>query len=284
MRKQKLEHLARERQMNEALSKRIDDLVETVKAQGSRDGLNHVVADLKQKEPSYDQGLKQDEQPSEDWMILSLVLQVVKAVNDAPPNDDDRDARVLKELAFHKKRIEERQIDVEKERKELEDMGKGKITSEDVHIGWDSKTKLSKTPESALTMPSTKGKQKETVVETLNPDRPAHGAVQARNDDEDEEPELTDAARRFSRIKRGDFAAMFATISNNPSLLAESTTDALLVEAFNVILEQGQKGEQQARNCIEKGLALQYSRQLGRDGVNLFFKRSVATSLIGLGS
>lgn len=264
MRKQKLEHLAREKEMNASLIRRIDSLLATVTADGKQ-GIERTVSELRSKVPNYDHGLKENEQPTEDWMILSLLLQVVKQLPQG-----FTDAQLEKEINVHKQRVEQRQQDAEKERVQLENEGKGKITSEDVHIGFDSKTRISKTTSTAS---STKGK--ETVIETIN--SPASsGSKQSANDDDDDEPdpELTTSARRFSQIKRSDFAAMFAAISDDPaSLLTEQSTDALLVEAFNVILENGAKGEAQARNCVEKGLAIQYCRQLGKDGVALFFRR-----------
>lgn len=83
-------------------------------------------------------------------------------------------------------------------------------------------------------------------------------------------PELTPGALKFSKLPSLDFQAAFRCISDDPSLLAEETTDALLVEAFSVAMK-GQ--DRRARDCVEKGLTIQYCRQLGRDGVALFFKR-----------
>lgn len=59
-------------------------------------------------------------------------------------------------------------------------------------------------------------------------------------------------------------------ISENPSVLAERETDGLLVEAFN---KQMDGKEQIAKQCVHQALLLQYCRQLGRDGVGIFFKR-----------
>jgi cell division cycle protein 37 len=58
-------------------------------------------------------------------------------------------------------------------------------------------------------------------------------------------------------------------------MLAERETDGLLVEAFNAQSNaNGQKSQEDyARNCVHQALLLQYCRQLGKDGVGLFFKR-----------
>lgn len=72
----------------------------------------------------------------------------------------------------------------------------------------------------------------------------------------------------------------FKAISSEPSLLSEDNTDALLVEAFSVAMKAGKANEDRARQLVEKGLLIQYCMRLGKDGVALFFKRSVATVLL----
>ena len=81
---------------------------------------------------------------------------------------------------------------------------------------------------------------------------------------------LTPEARQFAAIKLGDYRSCLQFISQHPDLVAEANQDALLVEAFNAQL----KGQDiYARTCVHQGLLLQYCRQLGKDGVGLFFKR-----------
>ncbi|KAI9621059.1 hypothetical protein H4Q26_013253 [Puccinia striiformis f. sp. tritici PST-130] len=73
------------------------------------------------------------------------------------------------------------------------------------------------------------------------------------------------------QIKSSDYSSSLSAIQADPSLyLNESTTDALLVEAF----ESEMKGKKTyAKNCVHQGLLLQYCRKLGRDGVSLFFRK-----------
>jgi cell division cycle protein 37 len=52
--------------------------------------------------------------------------------------------------------------------------------------------------------------------------------------------------------------------------LSERDTDGLLVEAFN---KQMDGNDKYARQCVHQALLIQYCRQLGKDGVALFFKR-----------
>ena len=68
----------------------------------------------------------------------------------------------------------------------------------------------------------------------------------------------------------GDYRACMQFISEHPTVLAERETDGLLVEAFN---KQMEGKEQAAKRCVHQALLLQYCRQLGRDGVGIFFKR-----------
>ena len=73
----------------------------------------------------------------------------------------------------------------------------------------------------------------------------------------------------------GDYAGSLEFIGRNPAILSEKETDGLLVEAFNAQSDaQGQKSQEDyARQCVHQALLLQYCRQLGKDGVGLFFKR-----------
>lgn len=138
-----------------------------------------------------------------------------------------------------------------------------------------------------------KGKSKE--IEVLNPQSvtsaapstapPAGTAAQdasdSDGDDEEEElPNLTPAALAFSKIKPSDYPSSFAAIQRSPALYTdESTTDALLVEAFEAEM-QGNK--ERAKACVHQGLLLQYCRNLGKDGVALFFKKCAPLSLFRL--
>lgn len=82
-------------------------------------------------------------------------------------------------------------------------------------------------------------------------------------------------ALKFTQIPYLNFAQAFSFIQANPSILVEKTTDSLLLEGFNAEMA-GEKDR--ARRCVEKGLLVQYCRKLGKDGVRLFFQRSVSPS------
>lgn len=97
-------------------------------------------------------------------------------------------------------------------------------------------------------------------------------AAAADDEDEDDVPSLTPSARAFANIPMGDFEASYKFIQNDQSVLSESTHDGLLLEAF----EAERRGNKAlAKRCVHQSLLVNYCRELGRDGVGLFFQRMV---------
>jgi len=100
--------------------------------------------------------------------------------------------------------------------------------------------------------------------------------MQAEDDDSsssEDLPTLTPSAVAFAKIPPLDWQRTREAISADPSLLSEETGDALMVEAFNVGMKGTKAGEKRVAELTEKALLGQYCRQLGRDGVALFFQR-----------
>lgn len=147
-----------------------------------------------------------------------------------------------------------------------------------------------------------KGKAKEKTIETLNSPSTdsGHGLSpdsDAEDDDEDEElPTLLPSMQGFAKltsalpdlsltasslpphfnpirdVRPEPFDQALKYLSAHKELLREdiNTTDALLVEAFQAQM----RGEAKlSRRCVEKALLVQYCNKLGKDGVNLFFRR-----------
>jgi cell division cycle protein 37 len=100
-------------------------------------------------------------------------------------------------------------------------------------------------------------------------------AAAAVDPDDEELPDASPLALKFTTIPYLNFAQAFSFVQSNPSILVEQTTDSLLLEAFNAEIA-GEKDR--ARRCVEKGLLVQYCRKLGKDGVRLFFQRCVPAS------
>jgi cell division cycle protein 37 len=109
-------------------------------------------------------------------------------------------------------------------------------------------------------------------------DLQSSSAPPAQEEEEEEEdlPDfgpLTPAARQFVQIPIGDFQKSYAFIQKDSSVLSETTHDSLLAEAFDAE-RRGEKAL--AQRCVHQSLLVNYCRQLGRDGVGLFFQKSVS--------
>lgn len=150
-----------------------------------------------------------------------------------------------------------------------------------------------------------KGKKKETTIETLNAPSNHDGSTlspdsDAEDDDDEEMPTLLPSMQGFAKltsalpdlpltasslptnfnptrdVKREPFDEALKYLSNHKELLRDdyNTTDALLVEAFQ---SQMRGDAKLSRRCVEKALLVQYCNKLGKDGVNLFFRRMTQT-------
>lgn len=72
-------------------------------------------------------------------MVLALMSQVVAKVGPKLEGEDGKN-KVVAELEVHKQRLEGRQDDIHKEQAELEKEASKYITSDDLHVGFESKT------------------------------------------------------------------------------------------------------------------------------------------------
>ncbi|GAA6021486.1 hypothetical protein JCM11491_006512 [Sporobolomyces phaffii] len=290
-RRQKLEAFKVEEPMNVSLIARIDSIIASAKVSETGSGATHVQNEIAKLKSGlgYTYEAKKfapGEQPCEDHMIVSLLSQVIKAVHEEEEKTGKRDAdeqrrteRIVKTLEWHKERLLQRQEEIKQEKVDIDAEQKKWITSEDIHDGWDSKTIVSSTP-TAQPKPSnpltaSTSSKKSTQIETIN--SPGVQAAQiAKSDDsssDEDLPTLTPSAVAFATIPPLDWEATRAAISADPSLLSEETGDALMVEAFNIGMKGTRAGEKRVAELTEKALLGQYCRQLGRDGVALFFQR-----------
>ena len=245
---------------------------------------------------------QKEPQPKYSKMMGSLVDQVKKEVDDKKSSDRYKD--YIDGVYAHLTKVQNLQQELLKKLAELEKEEKAKITSESIHDGFNT-SHVSKGQPPAATSTSkpkskTNGKSRSSQPELLN--TPATGLSTSHrsalersdsavssgaeadveddslitthekdSDDEDTSTiKLTPEARQFAAIRLGDYRSCLQFISQHPDLVAEANQDALLVEAFNAQMK-GQ--DTYARTCVHQGLLLQYCRQLGKDGVGLFFKR-----------
>lgn len=125
--------------MNASLLLRMRELTRATQADGAP-FVARTIGQLRASVPDYDnpKKLESGEQPSEDHMVLNLLIQVVNA---AQKNDENDSAQALvQELQSHEARLVERQAQVVIEKAAEEKEQKRHITSDDLHMGFESKT------------------------------------------------------------------------------------------------------------------------------------------------
>ncbi|KAJ9625886.1 hsp90 co-chaperone Cdc37 [Taxawa tesnikishii (nom. ined.)] len=304
-RKHQIETLKYERIINDGLLTRIDRLLQSLQshkedAEKAQDGIERYVFEAlfesagnpdDDTPPPPPPGVHANvkEQPTYSKMMAALVDQVKKAVDES--KDSDRYGAFIKEVGSHKTHVQDLQQQLLAKLAELEKEEKGKITSENIHTGFDSSF-VSRDKPSVPSGSSAQATKTSSQPELLNPARPrlqsretgqSSGADADVEDEalltrnpidpdasDDEDMKASPLAKKFAKIKFGDYRSSLQFISENPSVLGEKETDGLLVEAFNA---QTENKDEFARQCVHQALLLQYCRQLGRDGVQLFFKR-----------
>jgi cell division cycle protein 37 len=212
-----------------------------------------------------------------------------------PENKKEGLKVVLEErLGWHLKELDRRDKEVKVEIETEEAENKKKITSEDMTEGWNTSSVTKAQPSVIDDKPkiakSKPGQTKEQTIEVLNPgasvryrhrfvlsatDKQSSAQPKEEEEEEDELPEfgpLTPAARAFVQIPIGDFEKSYAAIQKDSSVLSEVSHDSLLAEAFDA----ERRGDQAlAKRCVHQSLLVNYCRQLGRDGVGLFFQKYV---------
>ncbi|WVR04327.1 hypothetical protein IAU60_001327 [Kwoniella sp. DSM 27419] len=204
-------------------------------------------------------------------------------VASVPDNKKDSLGVALEErLSWHIKELDRRDAEVKKEIEKLEAEQRKKITSDDIHEGWDSTT-VNKSQPSPFDKPKPKPKTEKTeTIEVLNPGAGSSTGAAAKAPASDPDPDteeddafgpLTASGRAFAQIPLGEFEKAFAFIRKDSSVLSESTHDSLLAEAFDAE-RRGDKGL--AMRCVHQSLLVNYCRQLGRDGVGLFFQKMIS--------
>jgi cell division cycle protein 37 len=246
---------------------------------------------------------QKEPQPKYSKMMGSLVDQVKKEVDEKKSPDRYKD--YVDGVRAHLTKVQSLQQELLKKLASLEKEEKAKITSESIHDGFNtshvSKGKPATTSTSNKPNSTANGNSKAKPDEQLlNPTSSALSATnrdalqradgtvssgaeadveddsllpqhETGSDDEDTSSiRLTPEGHQFANIKLGDYRACLQFISQHPDIVTEATQDALLVQAFN---SQMKGQDTYARTCVHQGLLLQYCRQLGRDGVGMFFKR-----------
>lgn len=290
-RRHHIETLKYERIINDTFLQRVDSLLAILRIHeadaGSRpddfmmQALMEAAGDLAADEPPKPpEGVhSKSEQPRYSQMMASLVDQVKKEFEEAK-SDGDWYQGYVKGIEKHRKKIIDLQKELSEKLTELETEEARKITSDKLHDGFNKSSVAKEKPK-----PAPKPKKTETV-EVLNPgalnknprpDSAQSSGADADIDeprpsiDEDEESlQPTELGKQFAKIKIGDYKACLQFIAEHHEVVEERETDSLLVEAFNAAMDGKHAYSKQ---CVHQALLLQYCRSLGRNGVDVFFKR-----------
>lgn len=300
VRKSEIETLKYERIINDGLLERINALLDALKKHQEEantknpDELVFQALIESAGDPAKDEPPKpppgvytqQQEQPRYSKMMGSLIDQVKKEVEEKKSSDRYKD--YIGGVRGHLDKVQNLQQELLTKLAQLEKEDKSKITSESIHDGFN----VSSIAKGKPVQPAKPAAKQAGKVELLNPGASARAiagdvdggissgaeadveddALLEREEDEDDEAsiKLTNEGKHFAKIKVGDYKSCLQYISEHPGMVNERTQDGLLVEAFNA---QMKGHDNYAKQCVHQGLLLQYCRQLGRDGVGMFFKR-----------
>nr|XP_019008869.1 cell division cycle protein 37 [Kwoniella pini CBS 10737]OCF47650.1 cell division cycle protein 37 [Kwoniella pini CBS 10737] len=286
-RKLQIAKLKSELELNSVLRPRI----ETIKKGVSEKGLNHyrsVQRRIKEAPSDEKPNTGSPNQPTYDMMISQLLQDVYREsawiVDGSQIAKDgkvlDKNGGFIKErLDWHIKELNKRDLAVKAEIEKEEKEQSKKITSEGIHDGW-SQSSVNKAQPSPLDDKPKIPKKKETTetIEVLNPkgvetSRQSPSTTSVETDEDESFGPLTPSAKAFANIPLGAFEKSFAFIQKDSSVLTEATHDSLLAEAFDAE-RRGDKGL--AQRCVHQSLLVNYCRQLGRDGVGLFFQKMIS--------
>ncbi|KAK0870031.1 hsp90 co-chaperone Cdc37 [Friedmanniomyces endolithicus] len=309
-RKHRITTLKYEKVVNDGLLARIDALLKAleshkqdVEGKKQADEIDGVVFDClvdvqgdgslgEDQPPGAPEGVhSKEQQPSYSKMMGALVDQVKTEVDKSKAEGVARYEGYTKEIGGHLTKVQDLQKDLFTELNKLEKEEGSKITSESIHTGFDQSHVAKAKPATAPTATAMKKPAKKTHPELLNAgaideagaETPGSEAdiedgsldiAPGEEDADDEDMEASPLAKSFAKLKPGDYQASLQFISAHPEILAEKETDGLLAEAFTAQSAAKNKPEEiYARQCVHQALLLQYCRQLGKDGVSVFFKR-----------
>ncbi|AEO63556.1 13c16f75-6ad8-4f69-b7b3-bd37e88f1a4d [Thermothielavioides terrestris] len=266
-RKAQISALRHERIINDGLLQRLHTLISTLQSQqdasteaSPADVAFRLIMESASSKPDEDsppprpEGVFHEDsppQPTYSKMMVTVLDEVNKELDGRQLQKEQRYESFLQELDRHVRKIQDLQADLGKRLDALEQQESKKITSESYHVGFDSShVSRAKQPETSKEAPS---------VELLNPN---YKLAEPSLDSSDQIPE-------------SDYRASHDYIVAHPEIVQnEAETDALLIAAYNAVLDDNDK--RRARRYVHQALLLQYCRMLGRDGVAAFFQRIAA--------
>ncbi|GJE88379.1 hsp90 co-chaperone Cdc37 [Phanerochaete sordida] len=294
MRKLHIAQLQADIACNEILEPRLHQIVADVEAKGPAE-FSSLVERFKTNPSPEKPPTNAPQQITYDEMLLTLMLKVwEEAKKDGAEKDDPRLGEVLvKSLKKHIEELEKHQEKLRKELAQEEAEQKKKITSDDIHEGFESHyvpPKPAPPPvKNAIASGSSSKKTTSTEIEVLNPRGVAasqdslassSGGAAEELDENAELPELTPSLEAFSRLPVRGYEQSWEFIKQHRDVVVPGASDALLVAAFTA---QSEGKGTYAKQCVHQSLLLQYCDKLGKDGVSIFFKRMMTGDPRALG-
>ncbi|KAK9325790.1 Cdc37 N terminal kinase binding-domain-containing protein [Lipomyces orientalis] len=298
VRHHEIETLKAENQMNSNLLSRIQRLIGFLKAvpEGAED--EKAVIDTILKEAYTESGGSVGENPKNGPSFSDMMKSLVDQVEPEASQSKDGSYRqaLISKFEAHYKRLSDLQNACVKKLTDLQNDEAKHITSDDIHIGFDS-TRVSKA-KSPEPIPSTshKGKGKQVQeIEVLNsppastsdkkpleePDAEANDAQEALAGDEDEEYKTSPIAQEFAAIRMGDYQKCLNFIGKHPNIVSEEEADGILFDAFGKEMAGKHAA---AKRHVHNALLLQYCARLGKDGVTMFFRKIMTPGHPSLGA
>lgn len=187
---------------------------------------------------------------------------------------------VLSKLQSELEKVEDHLFECRKELEAEIKIEQSTLTCDNICKPGFDKTILTKSTTPSPAAPK-KVLKKEKTIEILNPKTlattPVSKPVTATDrkaveneetGDSEAEVEISDLAAAFSKLKA--FEESFDFITKYPYFVDERYSDELLAHAFECELK---KEYAYAEQCVLQSLIITYCIKLGKDGVNLFFKR-----------
>ncbi|KAK9448137.1 Cdc37 N terminal kinase binding-domain-containing protein [Limtongia smithiae] len=244
---------------------------------------NEIVRPVLRNAGSDGSNVPEEEEEGHSYVeMLESLIRLVKAEVEQLP-DNEQDEGLIVGFAKHRDKLAQLQKECLERITSLQNEEAKHITSEDLHIGFDS-TQVSKATKLDETSKAAKHKKKDKVetIEVLNaPSATAVTPMAAPPKDTEEDFRISPLAEQFANIDLGKYDMCLKFIGKHSEVVSEEEADGILFEAFE--LEMTGKFAL-AKQYVHNALLLQYCARLGRDGVTVFFGKIMTSSHPALGA
>lgn len=280
-RKRQAGALEYEHTINDVLVQRLSTLISSVKARAAGTSppgsasddaftlaIQLVPGDEHDIPPSLPEGVF-TEAPNTTYsnMIFRILDEVRRSLDERCVAQHLQNDAFLEELGVHLQNIQNAQNDIAGKLDRLRAEKATKITRESYRTGFNSshvKKAVAHGPAESSTSP-----------QLLNPNydmpSPANRSLSITLSENGDRTQASPAALTFPEIQPSDYRASHDYILSHPEILEECETDGLLIEAYHAAVENDNGPK--PFHYVHQAILLQCCRMLGRDGVNIFFKR-----------